>query len=107
VARAQIADDAAPAKSARLAMPSPEQLGVGAARPAETALDWAATRRTLSDLGAQSFSLDRLPDGGHQFVCMLPTSDAAKPHRVVGRGASEAEAVRRALAEARRWKESR
>jgi hypothetical protein len=101
-----MADDPAPARPGKLAMPSPEQLGVNAAKAAD-APDWSATRRALQELGAVSFQLDRLPGGAHQFVCLLPTADPEKPHRVEAHGATEAEAVRRALDEARRWREQR
>ena len=105
VVRGQAPDDyVPPAKPAPIAMPSPEQLGV-AARSADGGCDWTAIHRRMQDLGVTSFQMDR-PDGDiYQFTCLLPTAEAGRTHRIEGRGATQAEAVRRALAEAQRWRE--
>src|SRR5271166_2232741 len=72
VARAQMEDPppvpVAP-RPARLALPAPEQLGVGASHPAlvATPVDWNATHAQLHRLGAVSVQMDRLPAGGHRF----------------------------------------
>lgn len=93
-----------PATPAPVAMPSPDQLGV-AGRTADGGCDWAAIHRQMQDLGVASFQMDR-PDGDiYQFTCMMPTADAGRTHRIEARGATQAEAVRRALNEARRWRE--
>jgi hypothetical protein len=100
-------DEPARPRVTSVAMPSPDQLQVGAARPADSGIDWTATRGRLQDLGVVSFQVDQLPAGGFQFTCFLPTAEAGKTHRVEAHGATEAEAVRRALDEARRWRDQR
>jgi hypothetical protein len=97
----------AAAPPAAVAMPSPDQLNLGGARPADAGLDWTAARGQLQDLGAVSFQVDKLPGGAFQFTCFLPTAEAGKTHRVEAHGATEAEAVRRAIDEARRWRDQR
>jgi hypothetical protein len=57
----------------------------------------------MQDLGAVSFQLDKLPSNVWQFTCMLPTAEPNRTHRIEAHGASEGEAVRRALDEAERW----
>ena len=95
---------AAPAWSAPLTLPPPEALGVAAARPAMPAaadyappVDWNATHAHLRRLGAVGVQLARLPTGGYRFVFMLPTGQADLTRHVEGVGATEAEAVQRAL----------
>lgn len=89
--------------AAPLSIPTPEQLGVGAAKKPATAaarredVDWAATRKRLQEMGAVSFRLDQLPDGGARFQVWLPAQASA----VQADGASEADAVRDCLARAR------
>jgi hypothetical protein len=87
-------------------MPSPTQLGVAAVRPASAgaAPDWLAARQQLQELGAVGFQLDRLPTGDWRFGCWLPTTDPAHPRRFEAQAATEAEAIRRTLDEAQRWK---
>ncbi len=102
VARGKI-DDPAPAptpawKSApRLSLPEPEQLGVTAAG-ASAGVDWNATHARLRRLGAVGWQLGRLPQGAYRFTFVLPTADANRTRHVEATGASEAEAVRLALA---------
>ena len=105
VIRAQAQDDyAPPPRPAPLAMPSPQQLGV-AARSGDGGCDWTALHRQMQDLGVASFQMDR-PNGDiYQFTCLLPTAEAGRTHRIEGHGATQAEAVRRALDEAARWRE--
>jgi hypothetical protein len=88
---------AAAAPPAPLAIPAPEQLGLAAMRPVETArLDWAAARTRLDRLGATCFYLEKL-DSGWRFTCLLPTAEAGKQRRIDVEAASEAEAVQVAL----------
>jgi hypothetical protein len=96
-ARAPVVRGQAPAEtSAPLKVPTPEELGIrlGAAAP-EAPLDWNQLRRKLDELGATGFRLDR-QGAGFRFVCLLPAGD------LEGAGTTEAEAVRVALAKARK-----
>lgn len=99
-------DDAPPTPSppARLTMPSPGQLGItpAGARAAE-AVDWNAARRRLDRLGAVYFHVEKLDAGGYRFTCLLPTRQPGRTHRVETVAASEAEAIRLALAKAEEW----
>src|SRR5262245_55511723 len=65
VARAKVEDEPARPRPAPLRLPAPEQLGVGAPRPAaaEAAVDWNATHAHLRRLGAVGVQLARLPEG--------------------------------------------
>jgi hypothetical protein len=111
VARAKVEDAPpvpapAPAWSAPLTLPTPEQLGIvsaGSAVPAmpESApLDWNATHAHLRRLGAVGVQLGRLPQGGYRFGFLLPTDSPDVTRHIEGTGPTEAEAVRRALANA-------
>lgn len=87
-------------RPAPLSMPSPEELGVSAGRRSAADADWTLARRRLNELGASCFQLEKLPGGGYRFVCLLPGSQSNRNHRVESEAASEAEAVRLALARA-------
>lgn len=97
--------------SARLVLPSLEELGVAvqaqvpvqASRPA---LDWNRAHTRLQDLGAVGFHLDRLPNGGCRVTFLLPTSQPQRTHHVEAEAASEADAVRNALEQAETWRSS-
>jgi hypothetical protein len=80
-------------------LPAPEQLGVAPA-PAVTAeaVDWNATHARLRQFGALGWQLARLPQGGYRFTLLLPTAQPNCSRHVEATGATEAEAVRRALA---------
>ena len=93
-----------PPRPAPIAMPSPEQLGV-TARSGNGGCDWTAIHRRMQDLGVASFQMDRPNGEVYQFTCLLPTAEAGRTHRIEGHGATEAEAARRALDEAQRWRE--
>ncbi len=82
-------------------MPSPEQLGVTCARP--DAADWPEARKRLRELGAVSFQLDELPEGGCRFVCLLRTDRPDRTHRVEARAGDEGGAVRSVLERAELW----
>lgn len=103
VIRAQAPDDIKPQVRSTVAMPSPDQLGVNA-RPADGSCDWTAARRRMQDLGVVTFQVDHPSAERYQFTCLLPTAEAGRTHRIEAQGASEAEAVRRALDEAQRWR---
>jgi len=105
VVRGQAPDSNIPAaEAAPVAMPSPEQLGI-AGRTADGGCDWTAIHRRMQDLAVASFQMDR-PEGDiYQFTCMIPTAEAGRTRRIEARGATQGEAVRRALDEARRWRD--
>ena len=106
VVRAQAPDDVKPQVRTTVAMPSPDQLGVSGG-PADGGCDWTATRRRLQDLGVVTFQVDRLNAEVYQFTCLLPSSEPSRTHRIEAHGTTEAEAVRRALDEAQRWRDQR
>ncbi len=83
-------------------MPSPDQLGV-VGRSADG--DWTTIHKRLQELGVVTFQVDRLSADVVQFTCLLPTADPGKTRRIEAHGATEAEAARRALDEAQRWRE--
>ena len=87
-----------------VAMPSPDKLGV-AGKAADVAPDWEAIHRRIQELGVVSFQADQLSAEVFQFTCLMPTAEAGRTHRIEGHGATQAEAARRALDEARRWRE--
>jgi hypothetical protein len=115
VVRAKI-DDTPPAPPApawtrapRAALASPEQLGVAAAgtpaalqpAAAPASVDWNATHARLRQLGAVGWQLGELPQGrGYRFTLLLPTAQPNCSRHVEATGATEAEAVRLALASA-------
>jgi hypothetical protein len=105
IVRAQAPEEARPAP-APVAIPSPGQLGVAPAPATDPTADWKAIRRRLLDLGADSFQLERLSQGGFRFTCCLPGRAGGTAQRFAGQGATEAEAVRDALAGAERWRGS-
>jgi hypothetical protein len=80
-------------------LPTPEQLGVACTPPAppET-VDWNATHTRLRQLGALGWQVARLPQGGYRFTFLLPTAQPNCSRHVEATAASEAEAVRLALA---------
>jgi hypothetical protein len=85
-------------------MPSPEQLGIS--RPpvaAGSGSDWAAARARLDKLGAVCLHLEKLPQGGFQFTCLLPTAQPGRTHRVDATAPTEAEVIRLALDKSEEW----
>jgi hypothetical protein len=102
VVRGQMPEEPHPAAAPpKLALPPPEALGVPVPHPAAP-VDWTALRVRLDRLGATQFALERLPEGDYRFRCRLPSADPAHPRTVEVRAATEAEAVRQALAQAER-----
>lgn len=102
--RAQ-APDPVPMPPARLALPSPESLGIGArnnafaASSAAVPLDWNQTHQRLKDLGAVGFHLDRV--GAQVRVTFwLPTAEPGRTQLVESTAVSESEAVNAALHQA-------
>ena len=112
IVRAKGPDDSAtavppvppPRLPSRLTMPSPEQLGVASPRAsASSTVDWAAAHRRLDGLHAVCFHLEKLPQGGFRFTCLLPTAQAGRTHRVDAVAATDAEVVSLALNKAEEW----
>jgi hypothetical protein len=92
-----------PADVKPLAMPSPEQLGVAAAK-SDSSVDWNLVHRRFNDAGATCFALDHRPQGGCKLTCLLPTSQTNRTHHIEVEAASEAEAARLALERLEEWK---
>ena len=99
-----------PTPPARLALPSPEELGIraatwtpapAAAPAAAPAVDWNQTHARLERLKAVRFQSDRLPQGGHRVMFLLP--QGTQTHPVEASGATEAAAVQLALQQAEAW----
>lgn len=88
-------------KPVALTLPPPEQLGIGAKAPAAE-IDMNVVHRRLRELGSQSYQLQRTPEG-YRFTCLLPTAHPDRTQRIEAQGATEAEAVRLALARAEQW----
>jgi hypothetical protein len=109
IIRAKAADEPTPPPPPRpsvLTLPSPESLGVTAsAAPNASDADWTAVlHRRLKGLGATCFQVEQLNPGSEcRITCLLPTRDPGRTHRIEARAASEAEAVRLALAQAEDW----
>jgi hypothetical protein len=92
VVRGQMPDE--PARPApKLEMPSPEALGVTMPAPPP---NWTDLRVRLDRIGATAYVLEPLSTGGYQFHCQVRSADGS-PRTIEGCGATEAEAVRRAL----------
>ncbi len=78
-----------------IAMPSPEQLGLGT-KPQRASVNWDDVRLRLQRLKVTSFQLQRLPNG-YRFICALP---GGPMREVQAEAATEAEAIDQALAQA-------
>jgi len=100
--RGQAPDDVQPAVT-KVAIPTPDQLGVAGVRSAAPSLDWKATRRKLDELGMESLHLERLSKG-YRFTCWLTTEVGAKGQRIEADGDTEAEAIHSVLDKAKRWR---
>ena len=93
-------------RAVAMAIPSPRDLGLVsasaapvAAPAAPVALDWAATRRQLDEVGAVRFEMEKLTSGGSRFSCWVREGSSLRP--VTGEAGSEGDAVRLCLARAR------
>ena len=95
-------DVGTPVVLAPVTMPSPEQLGIALARTTEQPIDWALMHARLHQLGAGSFSLERLSPSGYRFRCWLPRR-AGDTQPIEASAGTEAEAVRLCLERAGRW----
>jgi hypothetical protein len=88
-------------------LPPPELLGVSKPHPRNGSADWADARRRLDELGAVTFQVSKLPEGGCRFTCLLPTDQQNYHHRIEADAASEPEAVRLGLERAENWARQR
>jgi hypothetical protein len=89
---------------APLTIPSPDQLGVASVRAGNpTSTDWSAAHHRLDQLGALAFHEERIAGGGCRFICVLPTAQPNRMHRIEAEAASEAEAVQLTLDKAEAW----
>jgi hypothetical protein len=70
---------------------------------ASSRIDWTAVHRRFDLLGVTCLHLEKLPQGGCRFTCLLPTVQADRSHRIETQAASEAEAVHLALQRAEDW----
>ena len=81
--------------TAGVRIPSPEELGIAAARNVVTgdeSIDWKMVERRMSAAGVKNFQIDKAGDK-FSCVCQLATRD------VIGQGATRAEAVRNAASQ--------
>ncbi|MBY0526484.1 MAG: hypothetical protein K2R98_24025 [Gemmataceae bacterium] len=104
IVRAQAPDEPAhvEVQPTKLAIPSPEQLGVTCAKTGE-ALDWNAAHARLDRLGATCLHEEKLSDGSCRATCLLSTDRPGCSHRVEAQANSSADAFRVMLDEAEKW----
>ncbi|HZU37014.1 MAG TPA: hypothetical protein VFA18_13930 [Gemmataceae bacterium] len=88
---------------APLVMPAPEEMGIASRQAADEKADWDTLHHRLDSLGARSIQLDRLPEGGYRFSCLLPTQQPDRCHRVESTADTEVQAVRLVLQQAEQW----
>jgi hypothetical protein len=87
-----------------LTLPLPEQLGIGVVQsPPPASLDWNTVHDRLQRLGSLTYQLQKLPEGGFRFICLLPTTQPDRAQCIEAQGRSEGEAVGFALARAEQW----
>jgi hypothetical protein len=84
-------------------MPSPEQLGVTGGRKGESAVDWDLVHRRFREAGATCVQLDNRPQGGCRLICLLPTANPDRNHRIEAEAATETDVARLALAQLEEW----
>lgn len=102
VIRAQSADESAQSAALPLlSLPPPEQMGVTEPRPSASTT-WDQAHRRLEQLKA-SYHMDKLPDGGCRFTCMVPGKQAGYRHRIEAQATTELQAVQFALERAEAW----
>ena len=111
VIRAQGADETpranpAPA-AARLILPQPEEYGLVGGGPSTPAggADWPTARAKLDQLGATTYRLEKVPEGGFRFVCALPyPNDPTRQRQFEARAHTEQEAISAVLQRAEAWR---
>ncbi len=95
------ASERRPEPRPKLDLPPPEQLGIRTAAAAPET-DWNAIHRRLRELGSTAFQSRQTADGV-LITFLLPTSEAGRQQRIEAQAATEAEAIRLALARADEW----
>lgn len=92
----------APPPSRGVAIPTPDELGIAAARRGvvRDEADWADARRQMQRLGVVRFQMEQLAGERARLSCWL--RDGAGTRLVQGEGRTEGEAVRTCLDKARR-----
>jgi hypothetical protein len=106
VARGQIPEEPAPVRlppRPRLAVPTPEALGVFPAASTQASGDSEAVHERLQRLHAICYQKEELPDGGWRVVCLLPTGQPNHNRRFEARAVTQGEAVRRLLDDVDAW----
>jgi hypothetical protein len=88
----------------RLVLPAPEALGVTVAG---STADLATLQRRLDQLGAQCFHLDRVNGGRLKLVCLFPTSEAGRAHRIEAEAVTAVDAASLVVQRAEDWQRSR
>lgn len=84
--------------SARLSLPSPEQLGLSPIRTsAGESVDWNLVRTRLDKMGAVGFHLDKLNQGGTRVRFFLPAGQPNSTQHIEAAADTEAAALRLAL----------
>lgn len=108
--RMQMAEETpapAPPRPAFVRMPTPTELGVTEAPAQGGAPPWTKVHQRLEQLGASSYHLDRLPQGGYRFTCFLPTHQTDTAHRIQADAASEGQAISLVLDKAEEWAQTK
>lgn len=99
-------EEPAPVAPPRLALPSPDQLGIRPANPVSVpavALDWNHTHARLQELGALGFHLDRMAQGSVRVTFYLPAGAGGRTRLIEAEAADDAQAVALALRQADAW----
>ena len=95
-------------RPALMEMPTPEQLGLRSPRAADgEPTDWRKACRRLEELGAICFQLEKLPQGGWRFRCLLSTGQPNHSRSMEAEATTEMEAVGKVLYQAEEWRRSR
>ncbi len=104
IVRGQAPDEPPPVPAPTpLRVPTPEQVNVAAAPPANTAFDWNNAHVRLDRLGATGFHIDRLADGACCASCLVPSVQSGQRRQFEVRARTADEATLLVLDEAERW----
>jgi hypothetical protein len=85
-----------------LSLPSPEEIGMAAPRPASK-VDWNATHDRLHQLGGVGLRLAQLDDSNMRVSLVMRTNQPNVFHHIDATAATEAEAVTMAMTRAEQW----
>lgn len=87
-----------------LRLPSPEELGVGAAPAvAQDSSNWSTAQQRLDQLGATCLHMEKLPQGGCRLTCLMVTAQAGRSHRIDVQASSPGQAFTLAVEKAEAW----